>query len=168
MSEKKMRLGRGVFAALVLSLLGAATAQAETISLLSETGVINGSQSYVYSLNAARAGTFTIQLENIDWPQKLANLTFAATTATSVLAKLEEAGTLSFDVGAAGVYYALVSGTAQASGVFNMGLFSLRADFTPAAPIPLPAGVWLLLSGVGMLAGARRRRADAAGTAQAV
>ncbi|HVY81211.1 MAG TPA: VPLPA-CTERM sorting domain-containing protein [Steroidobacteraceae bacterium] len=136
--------------------VGMQAAHAETV--LAQTGLISGSQSFVFSLNAPSAGTFSVQLQDLAWPDRLASLSFAATTATSVIDRLAVSANdlvaeSTFKVNHGGSYYALVSGTAQ--GAFDMGLYSLKVDF---APVPLPAAAWLLLSGfVGFVATQRKR-----------
>jgi hypothetical protein len=71
------------------------------------------------------------------------------------------AGSDSFHVNG-GLVYAQWFGTAQ--GPLDMGLYSLNVQFTPsgALPVPLPASLALLLSGLGVLFWQRRARGDAA------
>lgn len=134
--------------------LAAPLAQADTM-LVSETAYISGTQSNVYSLAAPGAGSITISLTNLEWPERLASLSFAFTTATGVL-QSGGAGELTFDLAGPGTYYALVTGTAQ--GHWDLGLYSLNLSWSPAptAPVPLPAGLWLLLSGAGVVFGLAR------------
>lgn len=121
---------------------------------LSQLGFVAGSDSVVYELTTAGAGTFHVDLSDFDWPSKLATLDFSATTASSVLDTLSGPGSATFEVGSAGTYYAHV--TAQAQGNFDVGLYGLRIDFTP---VSLPGAAWLFVSGLAVVAAMRRKRA---------
>lgn len=115
-------------------------------------------QSFVLPVSVTAPGTIQITLTDLDWPQRLAALSFAATTSTQVLARSNTPGVLSFFMASAGNFSAEVFGTT--SGSLAMGLFGMRIDY---APVPLPAGVWLLLSGLMALCGCFRQRAPLAG-----
>jgi hypothetical protein len=92
------------------------------------------------------AGAVTAILSDLDWPAKLASLTFAATTPTSVLASLNGPGEVSFNVSGPGVYSAVVGAVASPTSFLNLGWYSMTIEFAPA--VPLPASAWLLLSGL--------------------
>lgn len=149
--------------ALAVSALCVAPFAHADMMLLSETALVSGSQSSVYTLNAPSAGSLTFSLSNLAWPERLASLSFALTTSTGVLKTMSDEGQITIDLTSAGTYYALVSGIAQ--GHWNMGLFSINASFSPLAggpEVPLPAAVWLLLSGLATTLGFSRRRHVAA------
>ncbi len=121
---------------------------------LSQLGFVTGTDSVVYELTTSGAGTFNVNLSDFDWPSKLATLDFSATTSTSVLESLSGPGSATFAVGSAGTYYAHV--TAQAQGIFDVGLYGLRIDFTP---VSLPGAAWLFVSGLAIVAAMRRKKA---------
>ena len=92
-------------------------------------------------------GTVTVTLADLGWPGLMSSLSFAATTSTSLLAQLTAPGSVSFDIGGTGTYFATVYGVADPN--FGSGLYSLNLSY---APVPLPAAAWLLLSGLALLA----------------
>jgi PEP-CTERM motif len=155
MNDKRATIRLPVVAALATTGLWSMSAHAEM--LLTKTQLIAGTESKVYSFDAPEAGTVTVTLSQLTWPDKLSSLSFAAATSTSVIAQMTQAGTLDFRVSGPGMYSAIVTGTVDASSaVFGLGMWSVKLDFTPA--VPLPASAWLLLSGLGGFVVAWRRR----------
>ena len=162
----------GLLAPLTLMGLAAAPhAQADTI-LLAQTTLVVGTESTVDSFTAPGAGTVTVSLENIQWPQQLSSLSFSATSASQVLwgtggSSLNSGGG-TFNVSSAGTYFAHIMATA--SGNLNIGLYSLLMTFSPStSPVPLPSSGWMLLTGMFILAGLAwsARPFDLMGTAEA-
>ena len=130
-------------------------ARADTM-LLSDTTMVFGTQSAVFSFDAPTAGTVTATLENESWPTPLSSLSFLATSASQTLSSWSApvAQAESFQVGP-GSYFAHIM--AQATGPLNLGVFSLRLSFAPSVgPVPLPASDWLLVIGVLVLFGLTR------------
>ena len=168
---KGSSLKLGLLAPLALIGMAAAPhARADSI-LLAQTTMVVGSESTVDSFTTPGAGTVNVSLQNLNWPTQLSTLSFAATTASSVLyngggAINNELAT--FNVGAAGTYFAHIMATA--GGDLNIGLYSLLLTFTPSTnPVPLPSSGWLLLIGMFALAGVLRaaRPFELMGTAEA-
>ena len=89
----------------------------------------------------------TVTLTDLGWPGLFSSLSFAASTSTSLLAQLSAPGSLTFEIGGAGNYFATVYGVADPN--FGSGLYSLNLSY---APVPIPAAGWLLLSGLALLA----------------
>jgi hypothetical protein len=150
----------GLLAPLALAgigLVAAPHAQADSI-LLGQTTMVIGTESTVDSFTTSAAGTVTVNLQNLSWPMPLSALSFSATSADQVI--WEGGGAInsevaSFDVGAAGTYFAHIMATAQ--GPLNIGLYSLLMTFSPSSsPVPLGASGWMLLTGMFALAGLAR------------
>ncbi len=135
------------------------TAQAGSVlvgsasALIERSGLITGSASVIIPVTVGSGGTFSVSLADPAFPTPLAQLSFAATTTSAVLARMSGPGTMSFDVTEAGTYYATVFGATQAP--LSLGLYSLRVSF---APVPLPAAVWFMLSALGALATVTQRK----------
>ena len=156
MSESTRKNWRAVLALLAGAIcFGPLRAHAETLppvggSSLSQLGLVAGSQSVVYVLSAPGAGTFNVSLGDLDWPDRLASLSFTATSANALLGSLTGAGQMGFEVAGAGSLYAHVAASAQ--GLLNVGLYSLQITFMPSvSAVPLPASSTLLLTALGAL-----------------
>lgn len=142
-------------AALLLALIQPMTASADSV-LLSDSNLVSGSQSSVFSFEAPGPGTVSVQITNVAWPQTLNSLSFVATTANHVLSSWSMSGappptstsqTLFFQVASGGSYFADVA--ASAGGPLDLGVYSLSVTFAPAtSPVPLPGAAWLLLAGI--------------------
>jgi hypothetical protein len=149
----------GAAAAVAAGALLTGQARADTV-LLAESGLITGSQWSDLSFNAPGPGTITVQLTDLNWPNKLSAVDFSATSADSVLGSLNKAGQFSFTVSSAGAYWGHLMGHAQ--GLLNIGAYSLRLTFQPTATtVPLPAGLWMLLGGLTVFGLAVRPRSRA-------
>jgi hypothetical protein len=141
------KLNRTWQISMALILLGAASApavQAETI-LVSQSTMISGSFSAVYSFATTQSGTLNLHLENVAWPERLASLSCNLYTNEGMLGSIATDGMLSIAVTGPGTYYSHLF--AQAAGALDLGVFSFNVTFEPSvAAVPLPAALWLLLS----------------------
>jgi hypothetical protein len=122
--------------------------------LVSQSSMISGSFSGVYTFSTTQAGTLSLRLENIAWPERLAALSCNLYDGQTLLGSLATTGELQIQVAGAGTYFSHLF--AQAAGVLDLGLFSLNVTFHPSvSAVPLPAAVWMLLSVIGFF-GIRR------------
>ncbi len=164
----------------MLALCGAASAaQAAQLGLLSQTGLISGRQSFMIAMEVKFTGTMQVTLSDLQWQGKLADLSFSVVDANGALVQGRQAAGQAlgasvasaanapaqkfYDVTTPGAYSIYFSGNAAGS-KYNMGLYSLNVilDTVDASPVPLPAAGWLLVSGLGALGAAMRRKRAAA------
>jgi hypothetical protein len=152
-------------AAGLTGLMAAAIPAAEASEVIYDgSGFLVGQQSFQDSFSVAGPGTLTVTLTDNAWPVALASLDLVMSTPTGLLGPEVGAGTFNFQVAQAGNIEAQWFGTAQ--GALDAGTYGLEIQWTPVAPVPLPASVALLLSGLGLLVWQRRReRGDITGTA---
>ena len=136
-------------------LLGTTAAHADALGtkVYESTTLVTHSQIDLQTLNLTGAGTVTVKFTDLQWPDLLGSLSFTLFDATHTIgtyppdgSKLTT-GSAAFHVDSAGTYYASIfaSPAAGKSG----GLYNAQIYFSPmAAPVPLPAAGWLLLSGI--------------------
>jgi hypothetical protein len=144
-----------------LAILGIAhvpQARADTM-LLSDTTMVTGTQSAVFSFTAPGAGTITANLQNLNWQVPLSALSFSATSGSDVMSSWDASNSKveTFQV-TAGNYFAHILATTGAPS--DVGLYSLNLSFSGAtSPVPLPASSWMLVAGIfGMFLFSRARR----------
>jgi hypothetical protein len=146
----------GIVAGLLLCVICIPDARADNV--VSDTTLVAGTETAVFSFEAPGPGTITAQLTNLSWPQPLTSLNFLATTAGEVMSAWSTTTSQSgsFQVTGPGMYFADI--TASAGGPLDLGVYSLSISFAPAGPVPLPAGGWLLLTALLILIGWRAAR----------
>ncbi len=98
-----------------------------------------------------------MSIQRIDWGDLFSQLSTAISLASRPDLQYTGNAVATFDV-TAGESFA-TSIYAQVSGQLGYSAYRLDVLFLPKmSQVPLPAAGWLLLSGVGLLAGMRRRR----------
>lgn len=145
---------------LALWSMGSSQAPAEVI--YDGAGFMRGTQSFSDSFNLSSAGTLTVTLTNVAWPQSLASLQLIVESTSGVLKSGDATTspfTSSFSVNAGDVF-AQWFGTAQ--GALDRGVYAINISFEPTGgnPVPLPTSIALFLSGIGLLVWQRRIRPD--------
>jgi hypothetical protein len=142
--------------ALIAAIAGIGPAEAAQV-LYNGTGFVQGQQSFVQSFNIPGPGTLTVTLSNVAWPEKLASLNMVLGTASGLMGPEMGVGTETFDV-TSGRVFAQWFGTAQ--GPLDVGVYSMNISFQSngVTPVPLPASIALLASGLVLLGWQRRHR----------
>jgi hypothetical protein len=142
--------------AVLFSATLAGEARADEV-LYDGSGFLQGTQSFIESFNLPSAGTLTVTLSNVDWIAPLASLNLLVSSPNGKLGPEMAAGTSTFAV-QSGEVSAQWFGTAQ--GPLNTGVYAVKIEFQPAGgtPVPLPASIALLLSGLVLLFWQRRRK----------
>ena len=154
---------------MLTGLTAAPHAWADSIELLAQTTLVNGTEATTDTFFAPTAGKVTVKLTDTGWSSSLSALSFTASSGNQVLSSFSASGVNSgeftFDVGP-GSYFANIM--AKAGGTMSLGLYSLNMSFTPSA-VPLPSTGWLLLTGLFALIGVARaaRPTEFMGTAAA-
>jgi hypothetical protein len=145
--------------ALVLALgLGAAPREAFAdqigpTDLLDQTSLVYSTQSSLYSFTAPSSGSLAIHLYDLAWPSAMTELTLSVLSPDAVLGSLSQPGELDLQLTQGATLYAYVVGQADALSGLGMGMYSLHVDFTPlASPVPLPKPIWLVLTGLALMA----------------
>ena len=146
------------FLAVALAIIGLAglSAHARADILYNGSGFLTGTQSFTDTLNLPSAGTLTVTLGDIAWPESLASLNLVVTSASGALGPEIGIGTSTFNVASGGFITTQWFGTAQ--GALNAGVYTLEIQFQPSAQVvPLPASLALLISGLSLLLWQRKR-----------
>jgi hypothetical protein len=124
-------------------------------SSVNSTQLVWGTSLTVNSLAATGAGSVTVRLTDIQWPQALQSVSVLVTDLDGIWRKIDgptDPNGLIFNLnGAANLFVAVF---ARSQDKYSPGVYHLQASF---APVPLPAAAWLLLSGLGGLAAFRRK-----------
>jgi hypothetical protein len=153
---KYQGFGFGSAALAVALLLGSVGQTLASQVMYDGVGFIFGQQTVTDSFSVSGPGTLTVTLQDMSFPSPLANLDLVVSTAQGLLGPETAAGTTSYKLtGSEQVY---VQALATAEGPLNAGVYGLDVMWKPAiAPVPLPASLALLASGLMLLAWQHRR-----------
>jgi len=160
--EKRMRLTVTAVGAAMLMSSFAAHADTLGTKLYESTLLVTQPNIDLQTLNIAGAGTVSVKLTDLKWPDLLGTLSFTLFDATHVigsysLASASTTGLGSFNVDTAGTYYASLFAS-PAAGKAG-GLYNAQIYFQSTAPVPLPAAAWLMISGLACFAAFRPKQA---------
>jgi len=160
-SMERIKLAIAVAAAGLL-LSSAAHADMVGNKLYDSTMLVTQSHIDLQTLNITGAGTLSVKLTDLKWPDLLGTLSFTVFDATHVLGSysldnsLATSGIGTFNVNTAGTYYASIFAT-PATGKSG-GLYNAQIYFQTTAPVPLPAAAWLMISGLACFAAVRPKQ----------
>ncbi len=151
MNGQAMPVLRRWLAGLVLGVLAtSAHAEMVTDTLFESTTLVTGTSLTLTELNLTTPGKLIIDLDDLGWPTLLSTLSFCISDATHVLQSYvlsdTASGSWSFDVQAAGTLYATIFAKPDAAA--KAGMYHVEVGFEHGSPVPLPAAVWFLLSGL--------------------
>jgi hypothetical protein len=141
-----------------------AASRADTV-LYDAGSFVEGQQSFTQSFNISGPGTLTVSITDIAWLDIVSDLNCFLSTASGLINPTANGsdsgnGSETFSVGS-GPIYAHWFGSAQ--GIYDLGVIGVKITFQPAGiPVPLPASLVLLMSGLGVLFGWQRRAMPAA------
>lgn len=122
-------------------------------SLFGRPNVVWGTSLRVDSLSLPSSGTLSITLSDLQFPQALDSLSLLVTDLNGLLQRIDGPGSLMVNL--SGPAQLFVAVFARTDDRFTPGLYAVTTQFSA---VPLPAAVWLLLSGLGGLAAVVRRR----------
>ncbi len=107
--------------------------------------------------NVLEAGTYQLSIADLVFPNPLAELGVAITTAQNKLSEIFGSGSTLLEL-SAGTHY--LNYFAQAQDYNDLGLFgmTLRLHGSGVSQVPVPAAAWLLGTGLIALAGFTRKR----------
>jgi len=125
--------------------------------VLEDVGFITGNSTVSTAFSITASGTYTVTLTDLLFPDPFQSLALAITSATTTFGSLTEPGSVDVILDGPMQLFALVFGTPDAvSGIGLYGLAITLSDGGGSEPVPLPAGAWLLLSGLAALLARRR------------
>jgi hypothetical protein len=127
----------------------AGAAQAETV-IFDSMSFFQGQEGFTQTFNVATAGTLSVSLSDVPWLDNVANLSFFLSSPTGTVGQaLSGNGSELISVGP-GTYTANWFG--NAAGTYNMGVVGVDVNFYPqGTTVPLPASIFLMLTGLGLL-----------------
>jgi hypothetical protein len=157
--SKEAALKAAVVAGVLLLTSNWARADMVGAKMYESTTLVTQSQIDLQPLTLSGAGTVSVKLTDMKWPDLLGSLSFTLFDATHVigtyaLSSGATTGTGIFNVTQGGNYYASIfasPGAGKTGGLYNAQIYY-------QATAPLPAAGWLLLTGIAGLVAIRPKQ----------
>ena len=120
--------------------------------VLDDVGFITGNTTISTAFSITASGTYTVTLTDLLFPDPFQSLALAITSATTTFGTLTAPGSIDVVLDGPMQLFALVFGMPDThSGVGLYGVNVVLSGGGGSEPVPLPAGAWLLLSGLSAL-----------------
>lgn len=162
MNKRIKRILNGVL--MTAGLLVASQSHAAMVAY-ENVGFIKGGEGYSDSFHIDSAGTYQAMLTDFVFPNSFSQLGLDVTTADTSMGRVDltsQSNQDSFIFAATpGTYYANVFGVAGSP--LDLGLFGVKIESFTVPPVPVPAAIILLASGLCVLVQMAWRRREAAG-----
>lgn len=112
--------------------------------------LFQGQQAFTETFSVTTPGTLNVTVSDIPWLDSVADLSFFLSSPKGVVGPTMNGGGNELISIAPGTYTASWFGNAQ--GAYDLGVVGVNIDFHPnGTPVGLPASVFLMLSGLGLL-----------------
>jgi hypothetical protein len=124
-------------------------------TLYDGTTIFTGVSFTRMEFNVPAAGHLEITLRDMEFPALAGALSFALVEGGTILGLVNGTGSFSMDLDGPRTLFGYVYGVGAP--LVSTASYYLNVTHTYAAPIPLPAAIWLLLGGLGMTGWLGRR-----------
>jgi len=91
------------------------------------------------------AGIYRATLTDFDFPRRFDTLGLTITSRTEKMGKVWDNGSFDFEADAGKYFLGLVYKTDE---TLNLGMYGIDLRYVGASPVPLPASLWLMLTGL--------------------
>jgi hypothetical protein len=124
-------------------------AQAETV-IFDSMSFFQGQQAFTQSFSVTTPGTLSVSLSDMPWLDAVSDLSFFLSSPTGTVGQtLSGNGSELISIGP-GTYTANWFG--NSAGTYNMGVVGVDVNFfAKGTPVPLPASLFLMLTGLGLV-----------------
>jgi len=148
---------------LMLTLLVSAhVSQADTVVYEDARLVSGDGATYIgyfnQSLDLTQAGSYQAILSDFEFPARFGFLGLAISSSTEKMGEVWNSGSFNFNADAGKYFLGLFYKTDE---TLNLGMYGVKLSYLGhpgASAVPLPAALWLMLTGLMAIAGYRRKQ----------